>query len=231
MGARILVVDDEAQIVHVLRGYLEKAGFTVLTAYDGREGLRMARTENPDLVVLDLMLPGLDGLDVCRALRRESNVPVIMLTARVDETDKLIGLELGADDYVTKPFSPREVVARVRAVLRRGEAARGAISAPAEILAVGDLRLDAVKRLFLVRGDEVALTQSEFEIMRAMMREPGRVFSREQLLESTQGDAYAGYERTIDTHIKNLRRKIERSPRRPEYLLTVHGVGYKLQEV
>jgi len=229
MGSRILVVDDEAQIVRVLRGYLEKAGFTVLTAYDGEEALRVARQESPDLVVLDLMLPGIDGLDVCRLLRKETNVPIIMLTARVEETDRIIGLELGADDYVSKPFSPRELVARVRAVLRR---TRGAEAGPEkdEILEIGQLRLDAARHSLMVGERAVELTPSEFEILRAMMKAPGRVFSRAQLLEAAQGVAYEGYERTIDTHIKNLRQKIEAEPRRPRYLHTVHGVGYKLQE-
>jgi len=226
MSARILVVDDEVQIVRVLRGYLERAGFSVLTAYDGPEALRLARQEHPNLVVLDLMLPGMDGLDVCRALRKESDMPIIMLTARVEETDKLIGLELGADDYVTKPFSPREVVARVRAILRRVESTE---TVRDEVLTVGDLRLNTATRLLQVAEREVELTPSEFEILRALMKAPGRVYSRAQLLEAAQGIAYEGYERTIDTHIKNLRRKIESTPGSPEYLLTVHGVGYKLR--
>ncbi len=228
MGNRILVVDDEVQIVRVLRGYLEKAGFGVLTAYDGREALRIARQERPDLMILDLMLPGMDGLDVCRELRKEMNLPIIMLTARVEETDRLIGLELGADDYVTKPFSPREVVARVRAVLRRThpEASKG----EGEILTLGDLHLDTAKRTLVVGEHHVELTPSEFEILHAMLSAPGRVFSRAQLLEAAQGVAYDGYERTIDTHIKNLRQKIEPHPRHPEYLLTVHGIGYKIRE-
>ncbi len=228
MAARVLVVDDEAQIVRVLRGYLERAGFAVLTAYDGVEALRLARQERPDLIILDLMLPGMDGIDVCRAIRKESDVPIIMLTARVEETDRIIGLELGADDYVTKPFSPREVVARVRAVLRRTRPT--ADQAGQAILVVGALRLDETKRTLTVDGKLVDLTPSEFDILKVMMRAPGRVFRREQLLEATQGIAYEGYERTIDTHIKNLRRKIEANPREPEYLLTVHGVGYKMRE-
>jgi len=228
MGAKVLVVDDEAQIVRVLRGYLEKAGFGVLTGSDGPEALRIARQERPDLILLDLMLPGMDGLDVCRALRKESEVPIIMLTARVEEADRLIGLELGADDYISKPFSPREVVARVRAVLRR---THPALKVPGdEALGVGELRLDVARHQLLVGERQVELTPSEFEILRLMMRSPGRVFSRQQLLEATQGIAYEGYERTIDTHIKNLRQKVEKMPRRPEYLLTVHGVGYKLGE-
>ncbi|MHB0857811.1 MAG: response regulator transcription factor [Anaerolineae bacterium] len=225
MNETILVVDDEAQIVRVLRGYLEKAGYKVLGAYDGAEALRIARQERPDLIVLDLMLPGMDGLDVCRALQRESTVPVIMLTARVEETDKLIGLELGADDYVTKPFSPREVVARVRTVLRRVHPLDAHEEIPLEL---GVLRLDTGRRVLFVGERRVDLTPSEFEILRAMIAAPGRVFSRAQLLEATQGTAYEGYERTIDTHIKNLRQKIEIDPRNPEFLLTVHGVGYRM---
>ncbi|MBN1402445.1 MAG: response regulator transcription factor [Anaerolineae bacterium] len=227
MPTRILVVDDEAQIVHVLRGYLERAGFEILTAYDGREALRVARQEKPDLIILDLMLPELDGVDVCRALRKESDVPIIMLTARVEETDRIIGLELGADDYVTKPFSPREVVARVRAILRRVQAETQPADEP---LSVGALSLDVARHAVSLGEDEISVTPSEFEILRALMSAPGRVFSREQLLEAAQGMAYEGYERTVDTHIKNLRRKIEANPRRPEYILTVHGVGYKLRE-
>ena len=228
MTHRILVVDDEVQIVRVLRGYLEKAGFAVLTANDGREGLRLARQERPDLVILDLMLPGMDGLDVCRALRKDSELPIIMLTARVEETDRLIGLELGADDYVTKPFSPREVVARVRAVLRRTRP--DAPRAQDEVLHLGELHLDTARRMLAAGQRQVELTPSEFEILRVMLSSPGRVFSRAQLLEAAQGVTYEGYERTIDTHIKNLRHKIEEHPRRPRYLLTVHGVGYKICE-
>jgi len=229
MTHRILVVDDEVQIVRVLRGYLEKAGFAVLTANDGREGLRLARQERPDLVILDLMLPGMDGLDVCRALRKDAELPIIMLTARVEETDRLIGLELGADDYVTKPFSPREVVARVRAVLRRTRP--DAPRAQDEVLHLGELHLDTARRMLAAGQRQVELTPSEFEILRVMLSSPGRVFSRAQLLEAAQGVTYEGYERTIDTHIKNLRHKIEEHPRRPRYLLTVHGVGYKIREV
>jgi len=230
MGSRVLVVDDEVQIVRVLRGYLEKAGFVVLTAHDGEEALRIARQESPDLVVLDLMLPGMDGLDVCRALRKESNVPIIMLTARVEETDRIIGLELGADDYVTKPFSPREIVARARAVLRRTRGAERTLDSE-EVLEIGELRLDVARHSLRAGQRVVELTPSEFEILRVMMRAPGRVFTRAQLLEAAQGVAYEGYERTIDTHIKNLRQKVEEEPRQPKYLHTVHGVGYKLQEV
>jgi len=227
MPEKILVVDDEVEIVRILRGYLERAGYTVLSAYTGPEAVRMARQEAPTLVVLDLMLPGMDGWDVCRMLRRESDVPIIMLTARVEETDRLIGLELGADDYVVKPFSPREVVARVRAVLRRVQGPR---PPEAESLAVGSLRLDATRHTVSMDGRSVDLTPSEFEILRTLMHEPGRVFTRLQLLEAATGEAYEGYERTIDTHIKNMRRKIEPDSASPTYLLTVHGVGYKMRE-
>jgi two-component system alkaline phosphatase synthesis response regulator PhoP len=229
MSATILIVDDETQIVRVLQGYLEKASFAVLTAYDGAQALRMARQERPDLILLDLMLPGMDGMEVCRILRQEQQTtPIIMLTARVEETERIIGLELGADDYITKPFSPREVLARVRAVLRRARSAPDAEKTSA--LAVGMLRLDGARRLLTVAGRAVELTPSEFEILWALMRAPGRVLSRAQLVEASQGEAYEGYERTIDTHIKNLRYKIEDTPRNPVYLLTVHGVGYKIRE-
>jgi DNA-binding response OmpR family regulator len=223
MSEKILVVDDEPEIVRVLRGYLEQANYTVLTAYSGPEGLRRARTETPDLVLLDVMLPGMDGIDVCRTLRQSSDVPIIMLTARVEETDRVLGLELGADDYVTKPFSPREVVA----VLRR---TRGESGATTELLAVRELKLDVGRHTVALDGEPVELTPSEFEILRAMMNAPGRVFSRLQLLESAQGQAYEGYERTVDTHVKNLRRKIEPDPPNPVYIMTVHGLGYKLRE-
>ncbi len=226
MHERILIVDDEPEIVRVLRGYLEQSGYRVLSAYDGLEGLRRARQEAPDLVILDLMLPGMDGLDVYRNLRQNTDIPVIMVTARVEETDRVLGLELGADDYVTKPFSPREVVARVRAVLRRYQAP----VAKETVLAVDDLQLDVGKRT-VRRGEEPAeLTPSEFEILRTLMSAPGRVFTRLQLLEASQGEVYEGYERTIDTHIKNLRRKIEPDPPNPFYILTVHGVGYKMRD-
>ena len=226
---RILIVEDEREIVRVLRGYLEAAGFQVLEANDGKEGLRIARQEKPALVLLDLMLPKMDGLDVCRALRRDSNVPIIMITARAEEADRLVGLELGADDYVVKPFSPREVVARVRALLRR---VRMSTTGPerGEIYEVGDLCLDTERRSVTVGGRLVSLTRTEFEILRALVSRPGRVLTRLQLLEAAQGEAYEGYERTVDSHIKNIRRKIEPDTRNPRYILTVHGVGYKAGE-
>ena len=225
MGKRVLIAEDDRAIVKVVRAYLERAGFNVLTAYDGREALFKARQERPDLVILDLMLPEMDGLDVCRLLRRESDIPIIMLTARVEEADKLVGLELGADDYVTKPFSPRELVARVRAVLRRAERP----SEP-EIVSVGEVSIDQGRHVAKVGGGEVELTPTEFDLLTVLMRHPGRVFTRLQLLEMVQGHAYEGYERTIDVHIKNLRRKIESQPHEPRYILTVHGVGYKFAE-
>lgn len=227
MHGKILIVDDEPEIVRVLGGYLEQAGYNVITAFSGPEAVRRARQENPALIILDLMLPGMDGIDVCRTLRKTSDVPIIMVTARVDEADRVLGLELGADDYVTKPFSPREVVARVRAVLRRYQP--GTSQTP-ERLSVGDIALDPIRHTVQRGPEQVHVTPSEFEILRTLLSAPGRVFSRLQLLEAAQGNAYAGYERTIDTHIKNLRRKIEPEPSNPTYILTVHGLGYKMTE-
>jgi two-component system alkaline phosphatase synthesis response regulator PhoP len=226
MPHTILVVDDEPQLVKVLRGYLEQSGFRVITAGDGPAALAQFKSEKPDLLLLDLNLPGMDGIDVARRLRTQSNVPIIMLTARVEEADRLIGLELGADDYITKPFSPREVVARVRAVLRRAEAAP---EAP-QVIRAGDIVIDLARHT-VARGDEaVPLTPTEFGLLVALAGEPGRVFSRMQLLDAAQGEAFEGYERTVDAHIKNLRGKIERDPRHPEYVLTVFGVGYKFRD-
>jgi two-component system alkaline phosphatase synthesis response regulator PhoP len=223
--ARILVVDDEPKIVRLVADYLQAAGFKVVTAGNGDEALMRARTEAPDLVVLDLGLPGLDGLDVTRTLRRNGEVPIIMLTARSDETDRIIGLELGADDYVTKPFSPRELVARVRAVLRRHIGA-----GESEVLRAGDLLLD-VPRMRVTRGDQpVELTATEFTLLAAMARQPGRVFTRSQLLDAIHGVAFESFERAIDAHIKNIRRKLEPEPRSPRYLLTIYGVGYRLAD-
>jgi DNA-binding response OmpR family regulator len=223
---KILVVDDEPKILKIVKPYLEQAGFRVITSGDGQTALTLFRHERPDLVILDLMLPGIDGLDVARILRKESGVPIIMLTARSEETDKLIGLELGADDYVTKPFSPREVVARVRAVLRRVE---GEVSSP-EVIRTGDVVIDLERHTAEVAGRPVDLTPTEFDLLALLARYPGRTFPRLQLLEHTQGEAYEGYERTIDVHIKNLRRKIEPDPKNPRYILTVYGVGYKFSE-
>ena len=222
----ILVVDDEPKIVELARDYLEHAGFAVVSAFDGSEALIRARTDAPDLIVLDLGLPKLDGLDVARALRRDSSVPIVILSGRSDESDKLVGLELGADDYVTKPFSPKELVARVRAVLRRIER-----PAPAsDIIRASDVTLD-VPRMRVRAGDrDVELTATEFQLLAALAREPGRVFTRSQLLDAVHGVAFESYERAIDAHVKNIRRKLESEPREPYYLQTVHGVGYRFRD-
>jgi DNA-binding response OmpR family regulator len=222
----ILVVDDEPQIVQLVRDYLEHGGFKVLTAGDGSAALRTAASLRPDLVILDLGLPGMDGLDVTRSLRRNGEVPIIMLTARTDESDKLVGLELGADDYVTKPFSPKELVARVRSVLRRSEAAR----TPADVIRVADVELDLPRMQVKVAGRSVELTQTEFQLLATMARQPGRVFSRAQLLNALHGVAFESYERAIDAHVKNLRRKLEPDPHNPRYLQTVFGVGYRFAD-
>jgi two-component system OmpR family response regulator len=226
MVKKILVVDDEQKIVEILRAYLEKEGYSILTAYDGREALDSARRDVPDLIILDLMLPEITGWDVCRELRKESNVPVIMLTARDDTTDKIIGLELGADDYVTKPFDPKEIVSRVRAVLRRSESTPVSKS----VYRVGDISIDIEKHSVHHGEKNIELTSIEFEIYKALAENPGRVYSRAQLLDRIQGDTYEGYERTIDTHIKNLRRKLDIPADHPGYIVTVYGVGYKLGE-
>jgi len=226
-GETILVVDDEPKIVKTVGAYLEKAGYRVVTADNGQMALTVFRHEKPALVVLDLGLPAMDGLDVARALRRDSNVPIIMLTARVEETDRLIGLELGADDYVTKPFSPRELVARVRAVLRRAGAEREKAPAP---IAAGDVHIDLERRVVAVGGKSVDLTPTEFDLLLVLARHPGRVFTRLELLDRVQGYAFEGYERTVDAHVKNLRQKIEPDPKQPRYVLTVYGVGYRFGE-
>jgi DNA-binding response OmpR family regulator len=224
----VLVADDEPQIVAIVRDYLEHAGFSVLVAADGEQALRAARTGGPDLVILDLGLPGLDGLDVLRSLRRDGALPVIVLTARGEESDKLVGLELGADDYLTKPFSPKELVARVRAVLRRAE---GAV-AQAEVIRVGEeVLLDLPRMEARISNRRVELTPTEFQLLAAMARQPGRVFTRSQLLDAIHGVAFESYERAIDAHVKNLRRKIEPDPRSPRYLLTVFGVGYRFADL
>jgi DNA-binding response OmpR family regulator len=222
----VLVVDDAPDILRLTRDYLEHAGFEVLTATDGPVALRLAHSRRPDLVVLDLGLPGLDGLDVARELRRDSSVPIIMLTARADESDKLVGLELGADDYVTKPFSPKELVARVRAVLRRADGAGSAT----EHVRVGDVELDVPRMLVTVGGHRVDLTATEFQLVATLARQPGRVFTRSQLLDAVHGVAFESYERAIDAHIKNVRRKLEPEPRAPRYIQTVFGVGYRFAD-
>jgi two-component system alkaline phosphatase synthesis response regulator PhoP len=223
----VLVVDDEPQIVQLVRDYLEHGGFAVLSAGDGVTALELARTRSPDLVVLDLGLPGLDGLDVTRSLRRDRTVPIIMLTARDDESDKLVGLELGADDYVVKPFSPKELVARVRAVLRRAEGLR----ADSDVIRVGsEVELDLARMTATIAGRRVALTATEFQLLATLARQPGRVFTRGQLLDAVHGVAFESYERAIDAHVKNLRRKIEPEPRAPRFVLTAFGVGYRFAD-
>lgn len=219
----ILIIEDEPELVKVLRSYLEQSGFSVLSAGRGDTGLSLWESKHPDLVILDLNLPGMDGLDVAREIRRKGATPIIMLTARVEETDQLIGLELGADDYIPKPFSPRIVVARVRALLRRSEAA----SVVTQVLRVADLEIDLDGHTVQRDGQPLELTPTEFSLLVTMASQPGRAFSRLQLLEASQGSAYEGYERTIDAHIKNLRAKIEPDPKNPQYIETVFGVGYR----
>jgi DNA-binding response OmpR family regulator len=223
MTKKILVVDDEERMRSLLNAYLSHEGFTVLTAVDGHDALHQMRRETPDLIVLDLMMPGMDGYEFMRRMRAERDIPVIMLTARVDEADSILGLELGADDYVHKPFSPRVLVARIRAVLRRV-----GMSVPrGELIQAADVRLDRGTRQVLVGQRDVRLTPSEFDLLAAMMESPGRVYSRAELLERVQGVAYEGYERTIDVHIRNLRSKIEPESSAPRYIETVYGVGYR----
>jgi len=224
MKEKILIVDDDRHIVDIVRAYLEKDGYRVAVAYDGREALEVAAKERPALLVLDLMLPELSGWDVMRSLRQTSQVPVIMLTARDDPTDKVVGLELGGDDYVVKPFDPKELLARVRAVLRRTQPA-----GPQAPISVGQLVIDAGRREVWVGERRVDLTATEFAILLVLARHPGMVYTRLQLLEEVQGEAYAGYERAIDSHIKNLRRKLEPDPQQPRYVVTLHGVGYRLE--
>jgi two-component system alkaline phosphatase synthesis response regulator PhoP len=226
MNELILVVDDEPKIVKQARDYLENGGYRVATASDGKLALATARHERPDLVVLDLNLPEMDGLDVCRALRRESDVPIIMLTARVDETDRLIGLELGADDYITKPFSPRELVARVRAVLRR---VQGGVHQPG-LVRVGDLEIDLRGHRVTLAGEPIQLTRTEFNLVATLAQHPGQTFTRAQLLDRLHGVAYDGYDRSVDAHVKNLRQKLEADPTEPRYVLTVYGIGYKFTD-
>ena len=222
----ILVVEDELEIARIVRDYFENAGFEVLVASDRSAAISSWRGRRPDLLVLDLGLPGTDGLDVTREIRRTSNVPIVMLTARGDESDRIVGLELGADDYLVKPFSPKELVARVRAVLRRSRAT----SAGDELLAAAGVSVDVARRSVTVDGSHVDLTPTEFDLLATFVREPGRVFTRSQLLDAVHGVAIESYERAIDAHVKNIRRKIEPEPGRPRYLLTVHGVGYRFAD-
>ncbi len=223
---KILVVDDEPKIIQLTQDYLENAGFSVISSGDGERALTVIRAEQPDLVVLDLGLPGMDGLDVCRSIRKTSNLPIIMLTARDEEADKLVGLELGADDYITKPFSPKELVARVRSVLRRSELAQEA----REVIRVGDVTLDLPRMRVTVGGEEIELTAMEFQLLQALASQPGRIFTRSQLLNAVHGVAIESYERAIDAHIKNIRRKLEPVPHEPRYIQTVYGVGYRFSD-
>lgn len=222
----VLVVEDELKISRLIRDYLEGAGFAVLEAPDGETAIALTRSQRPDMVVLDLGLPGMDGLDVTRRIRESSAVPIIMVTARVEETDRIVGLELGADDYLTKPFSPKELVARIRAVLRRAEATIGG----GEVVKAGDVTIDIPKRRVTVRGDEVELTATEFDLLLTMARHPGRIYTRAQLLDGVHGVSFESYERSVDAHIKNIRRKLEADPRNPELVLTVYGVGYRFAD-
>jgi len=220
MHGKILVIDDEPEIVVICRDYLHASGFEVITAADGMQGLAQARQHKPDLVILDLMLPGMDGLDVCRSLRHDGNIPIIMLTARIEEADRLVGLELGADDYITKPFSPRELVARVRTVLRR---ASGDTSS--DIIRAGEITLDRTRYQASFPDRSITLTPTEFEFLATLMSQPGRIFTRAQLLNAVRGVAFESYERAVDSHVRNLRRKLEPG----DYIVTVHGVGYKFE--
>ncbi len=223
---KVLVVEDEMKIARLVRDYLQQAGFGVLEAADGPTALALARQEKPDMILLDLGLPGMDGLDVTRRLRAGSAVPIIMLTARSEETDRVVGLELGADDYVIKPFSPKELIARIRAVLRRADATLGG----GEVVRAGDVVIDLPKMKVTVGAEDVELTATEVELLATLARNPGRVYTRAQLLDDLHGVSFESYERSVDAHVKNIRRKIEPDPRRPRYLLTVYGVGYKFAD-
>lgn len=225
-GKRVLVVDDDVKTVELVKLYLNRDGYRALTAYDGVKALRLARESHPDLIVLDLMLPGIDGLEVCRILRAESDVPIIILTARTTDQDKLTGLDLGADDYVTKPFSPRELAARIRAVLRRLPGERGP-----DKIKYGQLTVNFLRHEASLAGRPLNLTTVEFKLLGVLVKEPGRVFSRAELIEKAIGYDFEGFDRTIDVHILNLRRKLEPDPSRPRYLKTVYGAGYRFSEV
>lgn len=223
--SKILIVDDEPQIVKVLNAYLEKAGYQVVTASDGPSAISKFHREKPDFIILDLNLPEMDGLEICTQIRRDSDVPILMLTARAEEADRLVGLELGADDYIVKPFSPREIVVRVRNILRRtsqNATNSGQIKA-------GELQIDQVLHTVSIGGRMVELTPTEFDILVVLAKQPKRVFTRLQIMEQAQGSAFEGYERTIDAHIKNIRLKLEENPKKPELIHTVFGIGYKLE--
>lgn len=226
MNELILVVDDEPKMVKLARDYLEKGGYGVISAENGPTALSQFQHQRPDLVVLDLNLPGMDGLDVCREIRRTSDVPIIMLTARVEEMDRLIGLELGADDYITKPFSPRELVARVRAVLRR---VRGGVRQP-DLIRIHDLEIDLSGHNVTRAGETIRISRMEFNLLAILAQHPGQTFTRAQLLSKLHGTTFDGYDRSVDAHIKNLRRKLERNPSDPQYVMTVYGVGYRFED-
>jgi two-component system alkaline phosphatase synthesis response regulator PhoP len=223
---KVLIVEDELKIARLVRDYLTEAGFAVVEATDGSAALSLARSERPDMILMDLGLPGIDGLDVTRKLRETSSVPIIMLTARSEETDRVVGLELGADDYITKPFSPKELVARIRAVLRRAENTL----AGGDVITAGDVTIDVSKMRVEVGGEPVDLTSSEFDLLVTLARHPGRIYTRAQLLDLVKGVSFESYERSVDAHIKNIRKKIEPDPRRPQYVITVYGVGYKFSD-
>lgn len=225
--SHVLIIEDEKELANVLKAYLERSGYQVLMAYRGDEGFALWKEQHPDMVLLDLNLPGIDGIDIARKIRQESDTPLIMVTARVEEVDRLLGLELGADDYITKPFSPREVVARVKAVLRR---VGRAPEIPSEVLEVGDLEIDKEAHVVRQAGQVLELTPTEFSLLVTMANQPGRAFSRLQLLEVIQGVAYEGYERSIDAHIKNLRAKLGDDSRHPHYIETVFGIGYRFKK-
>ncbi|WP_040293265.1 response regulator transcription factor [Acetonema longum] len=224
MAYTALIVDDDVKIAALLKAYFEKDGFIVILSHDGGQAVQIVREKNPDIVILDIMLPGLDGWEVCRRLRRNNDVPIIMLTARDEETDRLIGLEIGADDYVTKPFSPREVVARARAILRRLQR----ITRKPDVIRIGHMAVHLQEHIVTVKEQPIELTPTEFKILELLATNPGRVFSRLQIVEQVQGFSFEGYDRTIDAHIKNLRRKLEPQPKEPQLIQTVYGVGYKL---
>lgn len=226
MSRKILIADDEQHILESLVSYLKQDGFQVVTARNGREAVFVFRHEQPDLVILDIMMPEMDGREAAKVIRKESSVPLIFLTARIEEVDQIAGLEIGADEYITKPFSPRVVVARVRAIFRR---VHGELTAEPAVFRIKALELNTEARLVYLDGKRVDLTPSEFGILKALITRPGRVFTRMELLDMVQGEAFAGYERTIDVHVKNLRLKIETDPRNPEYIETAYGVGYRMR--
>jgi DNA-binding response OmpR family regulator len=226
MSRKVLIADDEQQLLDTVRAYLESAGFEVMVARNGREALFAFRHEQPDLIILDVMMPEMDGWEAARLIRRESDVPILFLTARVDDVDKITGLEIGADEYVSKPFSPRVLVAQVRAVLRR---VYGELSTEPSLWRVGDLQLNGESHTVTLNGERVDLPPSEFDLLAILIARPGRVFTRMELLEQLQGEAFAAYERTIDVHVKNLRAKLESNPREPRYVETVYGVGYRMR--